>query len=172
MIDTDSQFHLVLTTAVIAGAVGGIAFDLLATYRGRAGHLRLPAKRTTVGRRWDAGVLGSMFLGAVVAVGFLLVYTPDEVLVEEVTRQLYPKYELVAVSLIIGAGGASILRSLTASAEKLAQQAKLETVGAGLRQARAQLTEERRGAVPVTDLTMALLDTVIAQVDEATDEGP
>lgn len=162
MLDFEEDLRTILLIAVVAGLVGGLAFQLLQGRRGGTGLLEMPGKGS--GRLWDSGFLGSMFLGAVAAVAFLLVYQPVEIVSNGVTTKNYPTLELIAMSLVVGAAGSSILGALTASALNVATAAKLENILEGLKKLEADANDP---AVPSTNSTVASQTSVlISQVEE------
>ena len=122
----------------------------------------MPARRLLRGRLWDAGVVGSIFIGAVAAVGFMVVYQPVEITVEDTTTHAYPRNELIAMSLVVGAAGSSILGALTSAASKVAMAAKLESILGGLQKLKESAPDTAEAPV-----VLAQVDSLIAQAQGA-----
>ncbi len=148
MLKLDTDLQEILLIAIVAGLLGGIVFELLLSRRGQTGRIELPARKAS-GRVWDPGFLGSMFVGAAAAIVFLLVYQPVEVVANGSTTKQYPTLELIAMSLVVGAAGSSILGSLTKAAIAAAERAKLEQVIAGLGKLKQELAPPSGGDISV-----------------------
>ena len=103
-----------LVIAAVFGAVGGFVGDLLVIRKSGQGQLEQPHY---VGRRkrfFDLGWGANVFVGAVAAVAVLWVLSPtsQSTNAASVTTNSYDLVKLVAVSLIVGTSGASMLKAL------------------------------------------------------------
>ena len=107
--------------ALIAGAIGGIAYDLLLALQGGVTGLTEEPHLLNIGndRFWDWGFLGSMFVGAITAAGALF-FIPQETTItvqaangSMVAQTSYNLVKLIALSLIVGASGPTILSAMT-----------------------------------------------------------
>lgn len=102
-----ADFWTALWVTILAGAIGGVVFELLALH----GNIELPHKPSddefpeklphAVSRHvFDLGIVSRIIVGGVAAVAALLVLSPRT------------GFGLVATALIAGSAGTSILRSL------------------------------------------------------------
>jgi hypothetical protein len=166
MIDVTDDWWIAPLIAAGFGLVGGFAYELLQTRKGgQTGMIEFPGARLR--KLYDLGFVASMLLGAIAAAAFLIAYTPTESTetVDGVvkTTQEYSGIALVAISLIVGAAGSSVLGALTKAVTKAAEGAKLETIQAGLNDTRADL--ERTRLEPDPDATNAGVDQAGAKVE-------
>jgi hypothetical protein len=138
MIDVTDDWWLAPLIAAAAGLIGGIAYELIQSRRGgRTGMIEVPGAKGNY--LVDLGFLASMLLGAIAAAAFLIVYTPVESTVDNVTKQEYSEIGLIAVSLIVGASGSSVLGALTKAFIKGAEGVKISAIIAGLEEAQNNL---------------------------------
>src|SRR5205085_4005435 len=71
------DYFAMLATAMVAGAFGGIAFELMQTrFRNHTGALETP-HRLNDGHYIDLGFWSSIFLGAITAVAVLYFFPPE-----------------------------------------------------------------------------------------------
>jgi hypothetical protein len=145
MIDVTDDWWLAPLIAAGAGLIGGIAYELIQSRRGgRTGMIEIPGGQA--GHLVDLGFIASMLLGAIAAAAFLVVYTPVESTVDNVTREEYSGIGLIAVSLIVGASGSSVLGALTKSFIKGAEDVRINALIAGLEEAQNRLPAGDGGA--------------------------
>jgi hypothetical protein len=150
------EYVLVFVLAAVSGLFGGLAFELMQTRRGGTGRIERPWK---VGQTsyFDVGFAASLFVGAVAAVAALYVFPPriDIVITnaagETTMSSGYEVVKLVALSLIVGSAGSSILAGLQQRvlAAVNAQQAKnaQSVAKAGLDGLAAQAADEAKRTV-------------------------
>ena len=143
MIDVTNKWVPALVVAIVCGIIGGFASELLITRKnGQTGMVELPGGR--LGKRlFDLGFLSSIILGAIAAPVFLLAYKPTETTVitsgVSVTTDKYSMLGLIAVSLAVGAAGASILGAFAKAFTKAAEAAKLDSILTGLKDVQAHI---------------------------------
>jgi hypothetical protein len=113
-----SDYFWMLTAAAVAGAIGGIGFELMPTgSRGRMGAIETP-HRLPDSPYFDLGIFANLLLGAITAVAVLYFFPPEtRTIVQDATgaSQIHMSYDLVklvALSLIVGSAGPSFLSSI------------------------------------------------------------
>jgi hypothetical protein len=112
-----SDYLGVLAIAAGCGLIGGFVYELLQTRRRGTGRIELPGR---VGRSlyFDLGFVASIIVGGVAAVAVLYVFPPRldlAVTASDGTTTVTGQYDLIkliAISLIAGSAGASILAAL------------------------------------------------------------
>ena len=113
---TSAHDYVVLfAVAALAGAVGGLAFELLQVRGKEAGTIELPW--ASGWRTIHLGVVSSVFLGAVAAVAISYFFTPEVQVKETVAgvTQIVTKWQIVKVvplSLIAGSAGGAFLQAM------------------------------------------------------------
>jgi hypothetical protein len=109
--------------AIISGAIGGFAFELMPAHSEcHMGLIKIPnrskRKDGSEDSSFDLGFLSSLLLGAVTAVAFLYFFPPETQTVKTdatgitTTSYSYDLVKLVALSLIVGSAGPSFLSSI------------------------------------------------------------
>ncbi|MFL6109193.1 MAG: hypothetical protein ACJ716_05955 [Marmoricola sp.] len=135
MLDVTENWWWAVLIASVAGAVGGLVYDLMLTRLGDAGLLELLSRQESRGgkRRYiDIGFLASLLVGAVAALGFLYFMTPDVTTVtikgKSMTTREYDPFKLIAASLIVGTGGSAFITGMQQRLLKLVAQTNLDTL--------------------------------------------
>ena len=154
----------ILVTAAIAGAVGGVAYELLQPRQQNTGTLEFGGRLK--GRVYDLGWLASLILGAVAAVAFLYFFPPDTVttVVEETgettTTVQYEFLNVVALSLIVGSSGAAFLKAMQARTLAIVSEQRAQTTSEVAKQQLEAMkdmaaTEAQAAAAAVVETEMA-----------------
>lgn len=112
-----------LVIAAVFGALGGFAGDLLIIRKSGQGQLERPHDAGQNKRFFDLGWGANVVVGAVAAVAVLWVLSPtsESTNAAGVTTKSYDLVKLVAISLIVGTLGASMLKALQDRALALIQ---------------------------------------------------
>jgi hypothetical protein len=176
----DLRFWAALLATLVAGALGGIVYELLILQ----GNLELPHRPTDVEvgdtatyalsrNMYDLGIWARVIIGALAAVGAMLALTPTNT------------FALLATAIVAGSAGTSIFRSLqdrfavaiaemeVAQTKQVAerQQAKLEQAAQLLSVARGQLAAdeglESVGPIGLSEARLSDLDKVQQLLSEA-----
>jgi hypothetical protein len=176
----DLRFWAALLATLVAGALGGIVYELLILQ----GNLELPHRPTDVEvgdtatyalskNMYDLGIWARVIIGALAAVGAMLALTPTNT------------FALLATAIVAGSAGTSIFRSLqdrfavaiaemeVAQTRQVAdrQQAKLEQAAQLLSAARGQLAADQGlesvGPAGAGEASLGELDKVQQLLSEA-----
>jgi len=120
---TTRDYVWMLVVAAVLGAVGGFAGDLLVIRKSGQGQIELPHPAGQRKRFFDLGWGANVIVGAVAAVAVLWVLSPmnESTNAAGLTAKSYDLVKLVAVSLIVGTAGASMLKALQDRAQALVQ---------------------------------------------------
>lgn len=112
------DYAVMLGVAALCGAFGGFVFELLQRRDGNPGKIELPKRYKGMTPLYDLGWLASVIVGAVAAVAILYFFPPVlniEANGQAATATLqYDLIKLVALSLITGSAGGSVLSALQA----------------------------------------------------------
>lgn len=160
-----SDYVTMLILAGAFGSLGGIAFELLQVRQAAAavaaapapaagvtaetGAIQLPHPLTGKERLYDLGVLASLFIGGVAAISALYFFPPQVTIqvtgadgsVKTLTQ--YDVVKLVALALIVGSAGPSLLTSMQSRVQAALSERKAEATQALSKQ---QLEEVKSGA--------------------------
>jgi hypothetical protein len=112
MIDVTTHWYWALVIAGIAGAVGGLVYELISPHTKAElaqGKVELWGKG---GGLWDFGSVATMIVGAVTAIAFLYFMEPKSVPENGEIKRYYDVIKLIAAGLLVGSGGPSVLKSL------------------------------------------------------------
>ena len=174
MLDFERDICQIIILTVLSGGAGGLAAELLLTRSRSTGFLRVPAKSLNRSRLWQAGFLGTIFVGSIAALAFLVVYQPVEIVKDGKTTFKYPRLELLSMSIVVGAAGAAVLSALTTSVAKVAGEAKLNALSEGMKKVLKDLetapavTVDGNDSNPVDDAKAQLTSLVeIAESDSS-----
>jgi hypothetical protein len=175
----------VILIAALAGAVGGLVYELLLERAGDSGTIEVPGRR---GKRYqDLGFFASLIVGAVAAVAFLFFYDGREIVRVEVpvaqdaqgktspqplpsaagrattSDREYEVVKLIAVSLIVGSAGGSFMSAMRNKVLAMVNGDRVKTLQGLTDQlahdAGATLTEGGPGAERLLGRLQALRDT-------------
>lgn len=104
--------------AIIAGAIGGFAFELMPVHSEcHMGSIQTP-HRLKGGHAFNLGFLSNLLLGAVTSVAVLYFFPPEtQTIIKDTsggsqTMYSYDLVKLIALSLIVGSAGPSFLSSI------------------------------------------------------------
>lgn len=107
-----NDYALMLGTAALCGAIGGLVFELLQGRNGNDGQVERPG-RSKNSSFYDLGWIASVVVGAVAAVAVLYFFPPVlNVGPDGETTLQYDFVKLVALSLITGSAGGSVMKAL------------------------------------------------------------
>jgi hypothetical protein len=162
-----------LVTALVAGAVGGVAFELLQPRQRNTGTIEFAGRLQ--GRVYDLGWLASLILGAVAATAFLYFFPPDEVTTvveqtgETTTTIHYEFLKVVALSLIVGSSGAAFLKAMQARTMAIVNEQRAETTSEVAKQQLEAMKD--MAASEATAAATAVVETELAAADTGTPPG-
>ena len=127
MIEVMNSWWPGFAIAAVAGAAGGLIYELLTVRSGDSGMIEWPGWVTPPGDRrsfFDLGFLAPVLVGATAAVGFLYFMPPTEVrnASSELVRREYDPFRLVAATLIVGSAGESFLKAMQERVRRVAAE--------------------------------------------------
>lgn len=142
-------FWIQLLITVVAGALGGAAYELLILqgnierpHRPTADEFTKALDHAVVAHVYDLGIFARVFVGALAAVATWLVLTPDTA------------FQLVAIALVAGSAGSSVMLSMQSrlaailAAQRAAEvQERADLQAAKVNQALVALERFKRDAV-------------------------
>ncbi len=115
---SSSDYFWMLAIAAIAGAIGGIGFELMPnSSEGHMGAIETP-HRLPKSPYFDLGFFANILLGAITSVAVLYFFPPEtRTVVQDAkggtqTIMSYDIVKLIALSLIVGSAGPSFLSSI------------------------------------------------------------
>lgn len=141
------DYFAMLATAMVAGAFGGIAFELMQTrFRNHTGSIEIP-HRLNSSHYIDLGFWSSIFLGAITALAVLYFFPPETQITvqgssgQSQTTMSYNLVKLIAFSLIVGSAGPSFLTSIQSRVSVALNEQKVTDVN-NLAQAQVEHLEQ------------------------------
>ena len=147
MIDVTHHWWHAVAIAAACGLVGGLTYEFLAVRRGgQAGMIELPGRGSS-SRLRDTGFLASMFLGAVASVVFLAAYQPTNHVSNAVTTREYEAIRFLAVSVLVGSVGSSVLNAMGKAATRAAEAVTLSSLVAGLAEVKDEIEAANAGGM-------------------------
>ncbi len=156
-----------LLIAAVLGAIGGVGWEFLQQRLHNSGSIELPGPAGE-GRYYDLGWIASALLGSMAALALMYFFSPEiRTIVQQpdgstITTSSYEIIKLIALSLLVGCGGSTILQSLQARVVAMLNAQRVETTATTAQQLLAQLGAE---ATRVTQT--AIHDTITAYRVEA-----
>jgi hypothetical protein len=151
-LDDLNDYLWMIAWAAFFGALGGLAASIIASRQSAANEkpADATASKTTTQRVLDLGprALGSVFLGAVAAVISLYFLAPiTTTITDGVSVQEYNVVQLVALALVVGAAGETVIASAQARVVAAIQTEKTQ---AAIAVGEAQVEEVGQAAIAIT----------------------
>lgn len=173
-LDSFQSYVWMFLLAAGVGAIGGLGAELI-QMRDRETGLLVPPARRPAGLQ--LGSVATVLIGALAAVTVLYFFPPEVIVRDSATGTETRHYEIVkfvALALIAGLAGLSVLNSARASvvAQLKTQSAKTTKAVAKVAVENAHLTEQSVAADAANAAVVRGLPSVQLQVEEAARETP
>lgn len=136
-------YFVLMLSAALVGGLGGLGAELLQDWNGNTGTVEKPHPVDST--HSDLGWVASVILGAMAAIAILYFLPPQTVTTVQLdtgtteTTVQYDLIKLVALSLIAGAGGSVILKSLVDRLRALLEQERARLIMSSAHECVAQL---------------------------------